>query len=327
LPIKLEFEDSGPDNFWVNRCWREGSEVQCVTYLSYKKSDFEADMQNAQNQLNCICGLQDDPPCGCSIKVKFSDNPDHFFDSRNDATSSNFRKNPANFLDGNCTINCDELIIYLNYTDEFIGDDPQNTRFFFSSSGDYSWQSGNKAFYPLGWNLNRAIGFELFFLAGLGYGNKEDFPWEGIYLNDNDEIFESFPIGEDESNEGYSGMSSPASQTVMPVTKTGDNEKCSIGKLYCSNLVPSGIEKPDDTMSDEGALNIIVNGRVNILKFDYGPDKFSLIIHDIQGREVYRKKIDNFRYEQDVTIELPNGLYFCRILSSKGNKYYKLLSL
>ena len=232
IPLCLAFDGSGPDKIGVSCC----DNFECQTALIYNKTDFENDMEKAEYEWNCICGFQDDA-CRCTVTVGFSEEQIHFIDPYNDPASNSLDRNPE--LIENCTISCNDLHIYLNYTDFFTykhrqyeGPDyvyyPKQGSFFVSGSIADNWELDG--WTPHAYNLESVIKCQMGKLLGLD--------WYGV----NERCYNT--------TEGvlYNAMNSN-SQTdrngaAWPLS---DDEKCMFAKLYCSELpVEEEVNKESD---------------------------------------------------------------------------------
>jgi hypothetical protein len=95
----------------------------CSHGVSFRTADVTGDIQKAFDYWNCMCGIQNDH-CQCSIKVKFSDDIDNFKNSYTDPTGSSIMdiyEKPG------CQFDCEDLVIYINNTRDFVRADNGST--------------------------------------------------------------------------------------------------------------------------------------------------------------------------------------------------------
>ena len=180
LPICLTFIDSGPEIASVNGC----SDGRCYPpYPSYRKSAMASQLQQAQNRINCLCDKENEP-CNRSVKVKFSSNKNDFrYPSKNPSANSLsvFKKQMSGVINEDCSLNCDNLYIFLNQTEEFTmaSNRPAGVYSTFFVIDDYFYTDATiSQFITIdAYNLLDVLNYELGSLLGLGVpqGFKEDF--------------------------------------------------------------------------------------------------------------------------------------------------------
>ncbi|MFA5511896.1 MAG: hypothetical protein WC313_05550 [Candidatus Kapaibacterium sp.] len=146
----------------------------CSHGVSFRTADVTGDIQKAFDYWNCMCGTQNDH-CQCSIKVKFSDNPQKFKNHKSDPTSSSIMdiyEKPG------CQFDCEDLVIYINNTRDFVradngsttGFNRVNENFYVTSSVipalRAEYQASGRA--PYASNLTKIVANELGQMLGLG---------------------------------------------------------------------------------------------------------------------------------------------------------------
>lgn len=310
LPICLTFVNSGPDTGIVNLC----IPGRCVNgHLVYKKSDMQSQINQVMKRINCLCDKENEP-CQCNIKVKFSNNRLDFVDDYD--PSSNMlkmwsKKNDPNILNPNdCSLNCENITIYLNNSDEFTGrgeynpNNPKHLRkFFVIDDYFYSDLFINESTTISAYNMLDILNYEIGGLLGLGDPHTVLIPpceVEGLLYN--------------EPKSGFDCKKS---------TNMSDDDKCMIIKKYCS---PTGIEdlKNNNTIIVNNGNDLIIEN-IDII---YPVSKIE--IFNSNGNIVNILNSNSIKYESNKCIidvnNLANGLYIIFIYDIKNNiKFAKYL--
>jgi len=225
LPICIDFDGSGPDEIYGYVCGDGSSpeHAKCYADIIYKKSDFVSNSNQASFRWNCLCGVQDSPPCSCHIKVSFIDkNNNEFSDPAfNNNAISLFKTNPPGEnqleLPDKCKPKCDNIIIYLNNTPDFHGSSfikdvngiertCYRTFYFINEYLDQNLKDTE----PQSYNLQDLLTYSLGRILGLGQGDCSGF--------NNSSIMNGVPQGKRQN--------------------LSQDDICMFKRLYCPELTP-----------------------------------------------------------------------------------------
>lgn len=242
LPICLDF-DSLTDMPYI-----PGSEVTvpvcggrtCSHTVVFRAGDVADDLRKAFDYWNCMCGVQNNS-CQCSIKVKFSDDIDNFQIWEIDPTGSSIMdiyEKPG------CQFDCNDLVIYINNTKDFVNADNGSTTgfsrikgsFYVTSSAIPTLRAENQATgrAPYTSNLTKIVANELGQMLGIGLNNEIG------------EIDCGWPCN------NSSVMTNNSSREWDNVQANPQYDHCAFKKLYCNS---TDIESIEDERFDVKVIN------------------------------------------------------------------------
>lgn len=310
-PICLQFDDSGPIEIGVKIC----GDQTCSSDLVYEKKDFITDMKSAAYDWNCLCGKQDDD-CGCTINVGFTEDPFKFEDPEEQPAANTVDQYPEKVIK-KCEIQCEDLNIYLNYTEEFTnksnatkytGTDYElyyGGNFFVTSGVANNWPAGLSGYKPDAYNLETVLMNQLGRIFGLSGDPYYGSCYSGGVMDD----LRPEPEGAKED--------------------LSDDDKCMFVKLYCTTL-PVEDDNYDNSDIDHYNYPNPFDTKTNI-RFKVTNDLASHVTIRIFNNlgnivcEVTDKYYDNGTH--DIVFDSANlaaGIYYYTIKINNKMSFYKM---
>lgn len=248
----------------------------------FRDTKLQTDRFTAQDEIACICGLKNNSPCNCIVKLQFSTKATDFIDPTKDlAITSQI------FNNSTCILACDKSVTQINNTPEFRGVDPSKpTKFYFN--GDIAPIVASS--YVL-YSIIHILEHEMLHLYGLAhYDNKG--------------------VSNCDPSNGIMNAKVPNKIGGQPRNYLSADDRCAFAILYCVGIVPVEedlISKINQTIISYPSP---VSDILNIQMDEISRCAQSYYIVDIDGRIVKRDILTGTSILSVSTSYLTNGTYY-----------------